>query len=48
MCGRHRQGLKYGIFLDARHQPVSRIVVRAWGLPLIGTIGIADLEGLAP
>jgi hypothetical protein len=31
--------------VNALHQTVTRIFVRTWALPLIGTAGIADLEG---
>jgi hypothetical protein len=32
--------------VNALHQTVTRIFVRTWALPLIGTAGIADLEGV--
>jgi len=34
--------------MNARHENISRIVVRTWSLPLIGVAGISSLEGACP
>lgn len=31
---------------DARHRPVSEVVVRTWRLPVVGVVGIDKLQGL--
>lgn len=32
--------------MDADDRPVSLVVVKTWGLPVIGTVGIAALQGI--
>ena len=32
--------------MDANDRPVSLVVVKTWGLPVIGTVGIAALQGI--
>jgi hypothetical protein len=32
--------------MDAQHNPVSRILVRTWAVPLVGTVGIETLQGV--
>lgn len=32
--------------VNAAHMPVSRVVVRTWGMPILGTVGIETLQGI--
>ncbi len=32
--------------VDADHKPISRILVRTWALPILGTVGIETLQGI--
>jgi hypothetical protein len=32
--------------LDAQQRPVSLVIVKTWGLPLVGTVGIETVEGI--
>lgn len=32
--------------LDAQRRPVSLIVIKTWGLPMIGTVGIETVQGI--